>query len=137
LIPWIIIRTDIKKEAKVYEAIIDMGFEAWLPIEPRFTRINPHVKIRRQWWGAILPCRFFAAIPPSIIGELRNIRYYAGMDRDASGMPLCAPESVIQTFRSKIEEENAKLLRENRNHDEGKPGAIRKVKPSRRLKRGK
>ena len=135
---WCVVTCDSRKEAKVYGALVEWGFDCWLPSEPRSSRI-PHSKAVRQWWAPVLPGMFFAIIPQWAIAVLASMRDRAGVLRDANDAIVTVPDAAINKFRREIEEQNRAELILRRIGDARARGVAakavhRKPKKSRRLK---
>lgn len=130
---WRIICTAKRKEFQVYAAILALGWEAWLPREPRFSRVGRHSQ--RQWWGPILPSRIFACVPANAHPQVLAIDHCKGMARDIDGF-ISVPEKQIVKFREDIERENREFIRLHgvKRQPSMRPGAIRKPRPSAKLK---
>lgn len=131
---WVIIRTEIRHEAKVYRAIVDMDYDAWLPQMPRITRAHRTVKHRREWWKATMPTVFFAKVNPFDLLRLQRITYFRGIERKHTGETIVLDEEVLFNFRKRIDAENREILRTGRAAEPKSP-YVRPSKPSKRIKR--
>lgn len=131
---WVIVRTELRHEAKVYRAMIDMGYDAWLPQMPRITRAHRTVKHRREWWKPSMPTVFFARLNPFDLMPFQFIPYFRGIERKWSGEAIVIDEAVLFTFRKRIDAENREILRLGV-AAEPKPRFTRPSKPSKRISR--
>jgi len=135
---YIIICTDIHRESHVYRAAIELGFEAWLPTEPRFPRI-PHSRGCREVWGPVLPAKFLAAVPDDKLPLLKVAAHphVKSVMRGPSGY-LRVPAGQVEKFKAEIERENRARVRlhgQARAEKKGRAGAVKKPRPSAKLKR--
>jgi hypothetical protein len=106
--PWVLIRTEPRKELAVYSAILDLAADAWLPREPRFTRLA-RSRNQRQWWAPVLPGCFFAA--GVSLADVATVRYFDRIEHDCDGKPIEIPGAMVMHFRRAIDEENQTLVR--------------------------
>jgi hypothetical protein len=130
---WLIVRTEFAKgaETSVARQIEALGFEAWVPMDVRFHRLQAqdskfpmpkrHVKRERIWETPMLPTVLFAAVPVAVRGLLQPIR---GFDRLHCSNPLYGPAIVtadqITAFRDMVERENTIKRRQFSRKQEGK-----------------
>lgn len=102
-VPWLIIRTDLAKEAYVSHAIARMGYDSWLPLIATSARICRKSKKRKLDTRPLLPKTLFAAIPEAIHGDLHRIRHYDCIQRDTASVPFKIPAMQIATFRDYLD----------------------------------
>lgn len=131
---WVIVRTELRHEAKVYKAIVDLGHDAWLPQMPRITRAHRTVKHRREWWKPTMPTVFFARLDTTDVMRLGFIPYFRGIERKFTGETIILDEAVLFSFRRRIEAENREILRTGAVPEKRLP-YTRPSKISRRIKR--
>lgn len=131
---WVIVRTELKHEAKVYRAMVDMGHDAWLPQMPRITRAHRTVKHRREWWKPTMPTVFFAKVNPFDLMHLTFIPYFRGIERKTSGETIVLVEEVLFNFRKRIDAENREILRTGA-AIEPKAPHVKPSRPSKRIRR--
>lgn len=129
-----IVRTELKHEAKVYRAMVELQHDAWLPQMPRITRAHRKVKHRREWWKPTMPTVFFAKVDPLDVMHLDYMPYFRGILRRWSGDVIIFDEADLLAFRRRIDAENREILRMGK-LAEPKPPQVRASKPSRRIKR--
>ena len=131
---WVIVRTELRHEAKVYRALVEMGHDAWLPQMPRFTRAHRTVKHRREWWKPTMPTVFFAQVDAYDFLRLQAIPYFRGIERKTTGETIILDETVLFNFRKRIDAENRAILRAGPAIEPKKP-YVRPSKPSRKIRR--
>lgn len=131
---WMIVRTQLRHEAKVYRAIVNLGHDAWLPQMPRITRAHRTVKHRREWWKPTMPTVFFAKLNPLDLFPLHRIPYFRGIERRWSGEAIVLSEAMLLTFRKRIDAENREILRTGAAVQPKMPH-VKPSKPSRKIRR--
>ena len=103
---WLIIRTDLAKEAYVSHAIARMGYDSWLPLIATSARICRKSKKRKLDTRPLLPKTLFAAIPEAVHGDLHSVEGFSSVWRDGSLRPVSVPWSDIQRFMSELDRHN-------------------------------
>jgi hypothetical protein len=126
----VLIRTEPRRELAVYTAILDLVADAWLPREPRFTRLA-RSRNQRQWWAPVLPGHIFAA--GVSLADVATLRYFKRIETDYEGKAIEIPETVIMRFSALIDEENRTIIRLAGKPREQHERTIRRT-ASRRLK---
>ena len=115
--PWLIIRTDFRKESYVAAQVRGLGFPAWAPC--RMIASRPAIGRRVTAKAAVppeaiplLPCRLFAAVPSWAVSqtELDGIRHLKAIERTAEQLPVWIPSDQIDAFRAEIDRENTATL---------------------------
>lgn len=134
---WVIVRTELKHELRVYRALVEIGVDAWLPLMPGFTRAHRTVKHRREWWKPTMPTIFFACLDPVHAHRLDGIPFCRGIERRWTGEAIVLSDVELLRFRKGIDAENRELLRIGRRiAAEREPRQIvRARKPSKRIAR--
>lgn len=114
--PWLIIKTDLRKEDYVARQIALAGFDAWVPTElircrtgvsRRYTNARKVIATREL---PVLPKRLFAAIPVGAEADVSRIRHLVAIERDAYSLALQIPHSQIVRFRDEIDKLNREVL---------------------------
>lgn len=137
---WVIIRTELRHESRVYRAMFDLAADIWLPAQPRFARVHRKTKHRREWWKPAMPTIFFARIEASQFHVIADLPFCRGVERHSSGKAITLDNAELNRFRAEVEAENRETLRIGRRiHEEAKPKAkaakIVARKPSRKIRR--
>lgn len=135
---WVIVRAEFKHEARVYRAMIDLGYDAWLPQMPGTSRVHRKTKHRREWWKPTMPTLFFAKVDPLDVMRLEFIPYFRGIERRWSGDVIVLDDAELQRFRRGIDAENREILRIGRRiaaEYEPRNAVPKAGKPSRRISR--
>jgi hypothetical protein len=134
---WLIVRTEFAKgaETSVARQIEALGFEAWVPMDVRFHRLQAqdskfpmpkrHVKRERIWETPLIPTYLFAMPPAGLSvsaqAVLNGVRYYHSLH---TTNPLYGPAIVtadqITAFRDMVERENTIKRRQFSRKQEGK-----------------
>lgn len=108
---WVIIRAELRHEAKVYRRVVELGHDAWLPQMPRITRAHHTVKHRREWWKATMPTLFFAKADPFDTEHFHSIPYFRGIVSKRTGGFMVFDEDMLFSYRKRIDAENREILR--------------------------
>ena len=135
---WVIVRAEFKHEVRVYRAMVDMGYDAWLPQMPGTSRVHRKTKHRREWWKPTMPTLFFAKVNPLDVFHLELIPYFRGIERRWSGDVIVLDEDELLRFRRGIDAENREILRIGRGlaaDHEARRTPPKVGKPSRRISR--
>lgn len=123
--PWLIIRTDLAREARVAAAYVQAGFETFLPMDIRSRPVSqrgPRTTRRRIVTETpLIPCVLFVHATPESLPALKYVRRVAC---DEDGLPYRIPPRQMVAFMAYCQ---ADYDEKRQMHGQGKP--IKPPKP--------
>jgi hypothetical protein len=100
--PWLVITTEQSKEAKTEAALIEAGYEVYLPMWPTDKPVSSKTKRKRVTYAPLIPRAVFAYVRsrPEHVFRVKGVK---GCLRNASGEALSASDVEMLRFRTNLE----------------------------------